>query len=486
MALNTPAKIETRRFKTGLIILGSLLALPGSLLALGYVCAGFATLAEEGEAFTAAMVLFVLMLITFGAGLTIDWNLWRSQRGLKSKPIRLWPIWRSFGLFALLLVIGAAVDDSIFAGLLFPPTLALLAALPPLAAIAWFAPYITIPYKYVAEPEKRDNTDDAEDTLRQEGDTEVFNNLVSSKDSAKSPEFEADLPTIAPTKTITWRRAVLAFVGGGTLGVFVALILSAILPLILFSLVFGLGQLVFDHLETLLNALAGEQVGATIFGPGFIFAFVQLALVAPIAEELAKPLVTLPLLRHLTKRQAFLMGAMAGAGFAALENMLYAGFGYWFWEGILAVRALGGAIHPLGAGLVALAWRDVLLGEPKAWQKWLARFGLAAGMHALWNGGSLLIVTLAGIQFFGPRPPEINVLGLSAAGTTLALLLILGLAALWIGRAVLQSLDPDQTERESVWEGQFLMSDRAIAIWGLACLLAILPAGISSLQFILP
>jgi hypothetical protein len=176
---------------------------------------------------------------------------------------------------------------------------------------------------------------------------------------------------------------------------------------------------------------------------------------------------------------------MAGAGFAALENVLYTGFGYYFWAGILVVRALGGAIHPLGAGLVALGWRDVLHREEKAWLKWLTRYGIAVGIHALWNGGSMLVVTLAGARFFGELPPEVDVLGVSAAGTTLALLIILGLFALWLGRATVQGLDwPANVVRESA-QAEFTISDRSAAIWALACLVAIVPAGIAGLQLLM-
>jgi hypothetical protein len=229
-----------------------------------------------------------------------------------------------------------------------------------------------------------------------------------------------------------------------------------------------------------------------------VFVFIEIAVIAPLVEEFAKPLVTLPLLGRLARRDAFLVAAMAGAGFAALENVIYTGFGLPFWVGILVVRALGGAIHPLGAGLVGLGWRDVLRGEARAGLKLAGRFGVAVGMHALWNGGSLLVITLAGARFFGELPPEIDILGLSAAGTTLALLVVLGLFALWLGRFVVQRTEvpveptsasprPEARPEGSVEPSgpQFALSDRAVAIWALACLAAIVPAGIAGLQLLM-
>ena len=94
------------------------------------------------------------------------------------------------------------------------------------------------------------------------------------------------------------------------------------------------------------------------------------------------------------------------------------------------------------------------------------------------------MVTLASAQFFGDLPAEIEVLGFSAGGTTLALLIVLGLAALWMGRAVVRTLAATQplandASPESVALG---LSDRAVALWAIACLVALVPAGITGLK----
>jgi RsiW-degrading membrane proteinase PrsW (M82 family) len=316
------------------------------------------------------------------------------------------------------------------AAFVFPPTLLITAVIPPLLAVAWFA------------------------------------------------QSRAD--------GLTWRRGMVAFAGGATVSVLIALVLEILLPIIVLSFVFGLGDLAIKSLQNLLTDLAGRQIAQAIANPGFIFVFIEAAIIAPLAEEFAKPLVTLPLIGRLSRRDAFLVAAMAGAGFAALENVVYTSFGAYLWSGVLVLRAMGGALHPLGAGLVGLSWRDILNGEPNAWRNGVARFGAAAGMHALWNGGSLLVLALVGTQFAEGRrlTPSVSVLGISAAGTMLALLVVLGLAALWLGRTVAQRarLDPE-TESES--EGQFILSDRAVAIWALACLAAIVPVGVAALGLLL-
>jgi hypothetical protein len=65
------------------------------------------------------------------------------------------------------------------------------------------------------------------------------------------------------------------------------------------------------------------------------------------------------------------------------------------------------------------------------------------------------------------------------------LLIILGLAALWLGRSTVERLTPKRPEVEEPVIGPFVISDRAAAIWGLACLVAIVPAGIAGLELLI-
>jgi RsiW-degrading membrane proteinase PrsW (M82 family) len=283
---------------------------------------------------------------------------------------------------------------------------------------------------------------------------------------------------------LTWRRGLVAFCGGATVSVFLALVLEILLPVVVLALIFTTHS-VWDRLSILSTRLVGPEAGQALTDPAFVYIFIQVAVIAPLVEELVKPLVTLPLLRQLNRQETFWVGALAGAGFAALENVIYAGSGFGIWAGILVVRALGGALHPLGSGLVALGWRDVLRGEPNALTNWVKKYALAVLIHAAWNGGSLLVITLGSAQFFGAMPPEIGVLGLSMGGTTLAFLLILGIAALWIGRAYGHNRPltaAPATDVDSASNMDFAPSERAMALWGLACLLALVPMGIAGLK----
>ncbi len=423
------ADIWLKRF---IAIASLLLLLPGLPLAFGLLCMTF-VLGVEGDAQTvgAGLGSFVLATLTVGAGGVALWHSLHSLQGKASKPLRLMPVWAIAGAFGLCVAMGLFISEYNFAtGLFFPPLLLIAAALPPLLAVSWF---------------------------------------MGTKANG-----------------LTWRRGSLAFVGGATIGVLCAIILEILFPTIILALVFDLANFALANVEQLFESLAGKEIARAVTSPGFIFIFVQIAVIAPLAEELAKPLATLPLIGRLSRRDAFLVGAMAGAGFAALENVIYAGFGFYFWAGILIVRALGGAVHPLGSGMVVLGWWDVLRKEPKAWLNWFTRFGIAVGMHALWNGGSLLVITLAGANFFGELPPEIDILGLSAAGTTLALLVILGLVALWLGRSMAQKIEGSLTiSSDEHVKDYFILSDRNAAIWALFCLVAIVPAGIAGLQLLM-
>ncbi len=409
-------------------LIGLFLGLGGLLAAFGVLCWALVTLVE-GEGIGSEVVAIALAATALGAGIAMCWHALHSLQGRASAPMRLPPIWALVGVFGLCVVVGLSVSGSAVASTLsFPPAFLAAAALPPLWAVSWF-------------------------TGREAGG-------------------------------LTWRRGTVALAGGATVSVFLALILEVVFPAIVLVLVRGLSGAVLDGAERALEALAGRDVASAVTHPGFIYLLIQVALVAPLAEELAKPLVTLPLAVRVDRRSAFWVGAMAGAGFAALENAVYAGLGWRLWAGILIVRALGGAIHPLSSGLVALAWRDLFQGEADAWRKGLRALAVAIGMHALWNGGSLLAVTLGGAGVFGELPPGMDVLGLSAAGTSLAVLVILGLAALWLGRAIGQRLGLPEAREGQQAATAFVLSDRVMAIWALACLVAIVPVGIAGLQML--
>ncbi len=368
-----------------------------------------------------------LMTIGLACGGTMLFQGSSALGGKPSKRLRLPPLWGMVGGFVLALVTGLGLwQMRSVAPLLGPWFIVAAAALPPLTALVW------------AMDEH-------------------------------------------PGK-LTWRRVGVSFAAGATVSVILAIILEILAPLAVVWLLLDLGDPVLNALEGLMDLLTGGDVARALTSPGFLLALFELAVVAPLVEEFAKSLVVLPLLRGTkSRRDVFLLGAAAGAGFAAVENVLYALFSGSYWGGILLVRALGAAVHPLGTGLMALAWHS-LLGRNQVFQKKPGFLALAVGQHALWNGGLVLWMALSGAAFFGAKPWEADVMGVSIAVGMLALVALEGVA-LWMALGTLSDkLAPTKVTETSAGEELGLSTKRAMALWAVVCLVTLLPVGLAVLR----
>ncbi|MBU1750814.1 MAG: PrsW family intramembrane metalloprotease [Chloroflexi bacterium] len=406
---------------------GLLLMLAGVPALLGFVLPLLLLVEGESGALEFSLGWVVYLVLTLGCGGVAFFQGLLSLTGSPSRALRLPPTWALGGGFFLLLAMGLGLHAAVFcAPFGFPPVFLLAVSLPPVAAVAWMMD-------------------------RQPGG-------------------------------VTWRRALVTFAAGATVSVGLAIVLEIVLPALVLVLVRDLGDRVLPAVELLLDELAGGKVAGALTSPGFLVALVEIAIIAPLAEEIAKPLITLPLLKRLKRpRDAVLVGAIAGAGFAALENVLYAGAGLHVWAGILLLRAMGAGIHPLGSGLVAWGWHDLLHRRPGAPGRWLARYGLAVGIHALWNGGIVLVLALVGANVFGSRAPTVNLLGVSEAGVLLAVLAVEG-AAVWVGaRTLTRRLLPVDEEQSLAAS---MPAERAIAVWALVCLLVLVLVGLTILRSI--
>ncbi len=166
---------------------------------------------------------------------------------------------------------------------------------------------------------------------------------------------------------VTTRRGWAAFGLGATAGPLLATIGEFVLPLAVLLLVSAVTGGLPRAGKELPNALRTESLSPELMRPMLVAIVVAVTVVGPIVEELAKSLPLLPLLKWVTtRRDAFFLGALAGAAFAAVENMGYAAAAGSDWVPVLAVRSVGAAVHPLGAGLTAVAWWGVRRGEPRA------------------------------------------------------------------------------------------------------------------------
>jgi RsiW-degrading membrane proteinase PrsW (M82 family) len=376
----------------------------------------------DSEAWRASVISATILAVSLcGGGFTLYQGL-QSEAKKPSRPLRLPPWWTLAGVFPLPVALGLVAHYSRSGSFFLATCLIAAAVLPPACVLVW---------------------------------------MMDGKPG-----------------TLTWRRAGVAFVAGGTISVGLALVLELLLLVLAQIALYGVGEL--------LPGLAGvDAIRKALASPGMVVALVGLAVVAPLVEEIVKPLVTLPLLRLLkSPREALLVGAVAGAGFAAMENVIYASAGLSIWAGILVVRALGAAVHPVGTGLVTVGWFRVLGRESGAGLRWLRGYGLAVGIHALWNGGSTLLLALMGARFFGEAPLEVDVLGVWVAGSLLALLAIEGALAWMAARALSRrsAVPPERDEIDEIISLGGLSRDQSLAVWAVVCLLVLLPVGLAVLE----
>lgn len=202
---------------------------------------------------------------------------------------------------------------------------------------------------------------------------------------------------------ISWRRASTAFLSGALVATPLAYLLE-IIAMLAIAVAIGLAFLP----AMVLDKAAVSVMDAFLKHPavGFALTFLAAVVVAPFVEEALKPvgLFILGRQRITGERQAFLVGALAGAGFAIVENMLYesgaARVGGAAWLVVVALRGLVAALHPLATGLVAVGWYRSRPGQRRPlWEGYLA----AVGLHALWNFTVVSLTTLALVGAYLPR-----------------------------------------------------------------------------------
>lgn len=270
----------------------------------------------------------------------------------------------------------------------------------------------------------------------------------------------------------TWRRAIFGLCVGGLLSTTLTLLVSGVIGLMAYALILPLRQVVSQ-------VIASPDLERLFFSRALVVAMVGTAVVAPIVEELVKPLGAVFLGRRLrSPAEAFLVGMAGGVGFAVVENMLYESSGARLWAAIATLRGVGGVLHPLNAGLVALGWYGVISGTgPGRWGRLLALYGLAVGIHALWNGGLTLLLSAAGTYFFATDSWRVDVYGIGQPGIVLVFM-VLESVALW--RLLVLTTDRLAGGSETAVESGLrlhLERPRRLAVWALGLLLVIVPIG---------
>jgi len=186
-------------------------------------------------------------------------------------------------------------------------------------------------------------------------------------------------PRIGPWPT-SWRRLTLALVSGTTLAIALASILEFVFEILLF------GTMGNNILPSLVNP------DTTNSSPSLLMLLlIMLAVVAPLVEELVKPLAVVLLIgRVQSKAEAFALGLACGIGFNLVETTGYISSEYNNWLNIALMRSGAGLLHGLGAAMMALGWYYLTHKEEGSRRR---RILLAVGcgayaifQHALWNG----------------------------------------------------------------------------------------------------
>lgn len=338
----------------------------------------------------------------------------------RSSPLRLAPTYIFYIIFALVLGLGNLIlGFGISEEYLFPPLFLLGAALPTVAVVAWTARRLGWP--------------------------------------------------------ITWRQAALALVAGSTLSILMAILLETFLPFLAYNILYPLEDLAYTFSDTLGFGSSGF-LERLFFSPVILVFLLFTAFQAPLPEEFAKAL-TIPFFgrkRIQSESQAFMIGLAAGAGFAILENMLYEGlyaqWGGWSWGGITLLRGLGSVLHPLCTGIVALGWFRAGQG---GFKELLKAYGIAVGLHTLWNGGFLPFVYLSGLENFTGTYETFSIYGEAIEIVLVIFLTGLSLGLWWLLRRIVLTMAVDVAPDLA----PVRISTRSLAFWCLACALLIIPIG---------
>ena len=214
-----------------------------------------------------------------------------------------------------------------------------------------------------------------------------------------------------------------ASVWGAVVGAAVAAVASAAVLAVAYFFLGGFADSAAEFLETIRIDPALTDVLRTPWVVAFAF---SLVVVAPIVEEIGKGAGGL-ISKPDGRRKAFLAGVAAGAGFAVIEDLLYA-FGGSFLDdptAIILLRSTGAAVHPLASGLVVMGWWEWRNGD--GLNSLVRGFVGGVGVHALWNASVVALVITEAAYAQDPTSDRFAAISLAysaALGAVLA-------AALW-------------------------------------------------------
>ena len=239
-----------------------------------------------------------------------------------------------------------------------------------------------------------------------------------------------------------------SLLGGAVIGVGFTIATHAVVTAFAYFFFLGFAEAATEALDAL---RIDPEFTSVLSSPWVLLYFIDLAVVAPLGEELGKGLGAF-LGRPRSRREALQVGVAAGVGFAVVENVMY-GIGglFYAWEPVVLARMLGAAVHPLASGLVAVGWWELRNGPDRS--SAVRRLAAGVGTHAAWNG-SLVIASVAGVAYdHGGGSGVSALLSLVYVGVVGAI----AAAGLWrlttrvVAERVLPDLEPTDARTIAAW-----------------------------------
>jgi hypothetical protein len=176
--------------------------------------------------------------------------------------------------------------------------------------------------------------------------------------------------------------------------------------------------------HTAVSLLLNPWVLAALFG--FIAGLV------PLIEEAVKTLAVLPLARRFTPAEAFLGGALGGAGYGLFEA-LFLSQPDPSWLTTMIGRGGASVMHAFTAAITCWGISQVV--HRRAWGRLALAYFASVFMHSLWNA-SVIATGLAQVNQEAGEirlPPLLESLSLNAAPVVLAALSVMALVGLALG-----------------------------------------------------
>lgn len=182
------------------------------------------------------------------------------------------------------------------------------------------------------------------------------------------------------------------------------------------------------------------------------------AVVTPLVEELAKSTAPWLIYRRLrTAAEGFCCGAVSGASFALFEGLMASADASGNWTVIFLIRAWSSMMHILASGLAG--WGIAAFRLTGRSSRLIAGYGLAIGIHALWNA-AVVGIGYGGVRtLFNPAEPDVIAAAAVLAGASILVSLAVSLptAILLINRK-LRAASGSLVVRQAAGDGLSLSS----------------------------